>query len=69
MIPDVQTSLQEAATHRPTLMEARTSMLRFCAWCTGFMGSKPGEGVTHGICPECAEKVKQENEQLRKEAV
>lgn len=69
MIPDVQIGLHPEGQRVTSLVEARTSMLRFCAWCTGFMGSKPGEGVTHGICPQCAEKVQQEDEQLRKEAV
>lgn len=39
---------------------AATSMLGFCAWCPEllgrdavFVGSKAGEGVSHGICPEC----------------
>lgn len=31
---------------------------RICAWCNKEMGEKEaeGEGATHGICPECAEK-------------
>lgn len=35
-------------------------MLVWCAWCPSygrepaFLGSKPGEGVSHGICTICA---------------
>ncbi|HEX7586553.1 MAG TPA: hypothetical protein VF390_02890 [Patescibacteria group bacterium] len=31
---------------------------RICAWCNKELGEKEaeGEGATHGICPECAEK-------------
>lgn len=24
-----------------------------CSWCKKFLGHKPGEGVTHGICDKC----------------
>ena len=27
-----------------------------CAWCTRVMKTTPGEGETHGICPECLAK-------------
>jgi DNA-directed RNA polymerase subunit RPC12/RpoP len=34
-----------------------------CAWCKKELGEKEGveEGVTHGICPECSNKVRREN--------
>lgn len=35
-------------------------MIRTCAWCCTYMGEKPGEGVTHGVCRTCAEKIKAE---------
>lgn len=35
-------------------------MTRTCAWCTAYMGEKAGEGVTHGVCRTCAEKMKAE---------
>lgn len=50
----MSTSLQEAAN------EGKPSMLVWCAWCPSygrepaFLGSKPGEGVSHGICPACS---------------
>ena len=34
-----------------------------CAWCGKPMGKKEGEtlhSITHGICPECAQKVQTE---------
>ncbi len=38
-----------------------------CAWCSKFIGTKDaGQGdkqlspISHGICPECAEKVREE---------
>ena len=34
-----------------------------CAWCGKPMGTKEGEAlcsVSHGICPECAQKVRDE---------
>lgn len=34
-------------------------LVRVCAWCQADMGTKPCdpgcEGVTHGICPACAD--------------
>ena len=30
---------------------------RICAWCKKDMGSFVETGDTHGICPECAEKM------------
>ena len=35
-------------------------MTRACAWCCAYMGEKDGEGVTHGVCRTCAEKIKAE---------
>lgn len=38
-----------------------------CAWCSKFIGTKdtgqadePRFPISHGICPECAEKVREE---------
>lgn len=31
-----------------------------CAWCGTSLGTKPGEGVSHGICPSCVTKLLQE---------
>jgi len=31
-------------------------MRRICAWCGKDMGETPGDGLTHGICPECLAK-------------
>lgn len=31
-------------------------MIRKCAWCGREMGTCDGEGVTHSICPPCAER-------------
>jgi uncharacterized Zn finger protein (UPF0148 family) len=28
-------------------------MTRVCAWCKAVLGEKPGEGITHTICPKC----------------
>ncbi|KKM93056.1 hypothetical protein LCGC14_1212320 [marine sediment metagenome] len=33
-------------------------MTRICAWCGKFLGYKPGKGTTHGICPPCAQNVR-----------
>ena len=41
-----------------------------CAWCGKSMGEKEGEGVegvSHGICEECLEKLKAEKESRVKE--
>jgi hypothetical protein len=35
-------------------------MKRVCAWCGETLGVQPGEGVTHGICPKCADRVRSE---------
>ena len=38
-------------------------MYRTCAWCGKGMGQKPpydDQGITHGICLDCLEKVKKE---------
>ena len=40
-------------------------MTIICSWCTAYMGEKDGEGVTHGICRTCAEKMKAEALRLR----
>lgn len=38
-------------------MDATNVLKRICAWCGKDMGTKEGgDGTTHGICPECAEK-------------
>jgi len=30
-----------------------------CAWCKKHLGEQQGEGVSHGICPECfAQEIK-----------
>lgn len=28
-----------------------------CAWCNKDIGEKPGEGVSHGMCLPCAERM------------
>jgi len=36
-----------------------TEMISTCAWCGKVLGKKEGygkSGITHGICPECADK-------------
>lgn len=38
-------------------------MIRLCAWCQVIMGQKEpldDKQVTHGICPECQEELKEE---------
>lgn len=35
-------------------------MTIICAWCGRVLGEKQGEGVTHGICPDCFAKLRQE---------
>lgn len=30
-----------------------------CAWCKAEIGTKEGEGVTHGICPDCYAAMKE----------
>ena len=38
-------------------------MKRVCSWCDKDMGEKPGgEGVTHGICDECIERIMAEGD-------
>lgn len=38
------------------------TMEELCAWCGKKMGVKKSResGITHGICPECSEKVREE---------
>ena len=38
-----------------------------CAWCTKAMKTTPGEGKTHGICPECLAKELKELDRLEAE--
>lgn len=33
-------------------------MTRTCAWCGIDMGTKPGEGETHGMCSACETKIR-----------
>lgn len=40
-----------------------------CAWCKRVLGEKQGEGVTHGICPECLAKLEQEMATLRRHLI
>ena len=35
-------------------------MERRCAWCGKLLGYKPGDGVSHGICDECLERLLEE---------
>ena len=30
-------------------------MTRICCYCGDTLGEKEGEGVTHGVCPDCLE--------------
>jgi len=32
-------------------------MTVICAWCGRMLGSKPGEGTSHGICAECMRSI------------
>lgn len=38
-------------------------MQRICSWCGKYMGEKneEEEGITHTICPECEEKMLQDD--------
>ena len=40
-----------------------------CAWCKKVMGTKQGKGTTHGICPQCLAKLKQEIATLRRHLI
>ena len=45
-----------------------TEMAVSCSWCGKSLGKKEGNGqsgVTHGICPECADKTMTEYERGR----
>ena len=50
------------------VMRRKSMLKRVCSWCSKTMGYKymgykdGGEGVTHGICPECYAKVLDEIE-------
>jgi len=35
-----------------------------CAWCGKPLGEGEGEGISHGICPDCKAKVMEEINQL-----
>ena len=40
----------------------KTTLTVICAWCGKDLGTKDGKGttgITHGICKECAEKLKE----------
>jgi hypothetical protein len=37
-----------------------------CAWCTKHLGWTSGEGVTHGICPDCLKKQDRELEEMKR---
>ena len=54
--------------------EEKTGTMRIiCAWCGKEMGVKEaegGSGITHGICPECNKKVREDlqaRKKIRKE--
>ena len=41
-----------------------------CAWCGRVLGTKQGgEGITHGICPECLAKLQAEIVTLRRHLI
>jgi len=35
-------------------------MIIICSWCKKILGYKEGDGVTHGICKECLDKLEEE---------
>jgi len=35
-------------------------MIRICAWCGRVLGIGTGTGVTHGCCPDCLDKLRNE---------
>ena len=40
-----------------------------CAWCGRVIGQKQGEGVTHGICPQCLARLQAEIATLRRHLI
>lgn len=34
-------------------------MKRICSVCGKYMGEKPGEGITHGLCPQCESEIRE----------
>jgi len=49
-------------------MLKQTTLTIVCAWCNKDMGEKDGQGVsgtTHGICPDCQEKIMNELKERR----
>jgi hypothetical protein len=32
-------------------------MIIICAWCNKWLGLKKGNGISHGICKKCADKL------------
>ena len=45
-------------------------MIRFCKWCEQYMGEKApfdDKSITHGICVECAERIRAEIPLYRQE--
>ena len=45
------------------------SILVICAWCSAHIETKEGDApcpISHGICSECAEKVRAETEEILK---
>jgi len=44
-------------------------MTIICAWCGRMLGQKQGEGVTHGICPQCLAKLQAEIVTLRRHLI
>lgn len=50
--------LQSMSDLNPDCTIRRESVKIICAWCDEVIGEKEGDGVTHGICPACAERLK-----------
>ena len=42
-------------------------MTIICSYCHKVMGTKPGEGDTHGVCPKCLEVQNRLLEEMIKE--
>ncbi len=51
------TQIELKALIRECLSEVIAEARRICAWCKKDMGHFDGVGDTHGICPECKEKM------------
>lgn len=65
--PEEEKAGEKSPEEKPKEKKERPKLKIICAWCKKDMGEREGtkEGVSHGICPECAEKQRAEIKEMK----